>query len=118
MSWYFNNGVRTPAGDAAHLNPPGSGERLSQRTRRPTMAKSFDLERFALVGGAQVPGAIHLWGYTAEPGESWLAPDYFAGSGMRAGDWLLLTVRHPGECRGVLYVVATDAPCVMISRAS
>ena len=78
----------------------------------------FDLERFALVGGAQVPGAIHLWGYTAEPGESWLAPDYFAGSGMRAGDWLLLTVRDPGECLGILYVIATDAPCVMISRAS
>ena len=78
----------------------------------------FDLERFALVGGAQVAGAIHLWGYTAEPDEPWLTPDFFAGSSMRAGDWLLLTVKHPGESRGVLYVVATDAPCVMISRAS
>ena len=80
---------------------------------------TYNRDRFSHMAGAMgLPEAIHLWGYTAEPGESWLTPDYFAGSSMRAGDWLLLTVKHPSECRGVLYVVATDAPSVMISRVS
>ena len=73
----------------------------------------FNFERFSHVGGADVPGTLHLWGYLAEIGERWDGVDYFYGSSMRAGDWLLVSARADDRCAGFLCVVASVDPTVL-----
>ena len=81
------------------------------------MTTGFNSERFSHIGGADVPGTLHLWGYQAELEERWQGVDYFYGSSMRAGDWLLVSAQAEDRCDGFLCVVASVDPTVLVRVA-
>ena len=78
------------------------------------MMTTYNSERFSHIGGADVAlGTLHLWGYQTELEERWQGVDDSDGSGMRAGDWLLVLAHVTGTGAPHSCVVASVDPTVL-----